>query len=60
MCFVGSASSSVAGDIKQNNGGIDSEGNYVEVAISPVKRMKVSPESWTAFQEYKKYNDYAK
>lgn len=54
-----SASSSVGGDVKQNNGQIDADGNLVEVAISPVKRMKVSPESWTAFLEYKKYNDYA-
>ncbi|KAK6643353.1 hypothetical protein RUM43_004858 [Polyplax serrata] len=45
--------------VANGNGEVISNANVIEVAISPVKTMKVSPESWEAFQEYMKYKDYS-
>lgn len=47
-------------NLSNGNGDISVENNIIEVALSPVNKMQVSPDSWKAFLEYKKYGDYSK
>lgn len=62
--FLASSDSKVETTVESfdtsNNGEISADENSVEISVSPVKTMKISPDSWKAFLEYKKYYDYPK